>query len=136
MNQISEQGDTPERELRERFARMRDEDAAQLPEFHGTALRSRHAAPVSSSRHLVRLAAAATVVLALGLWLIRPSPEDPLAAYVAIMDSTSMVTDSLLMVSEGTLPETVTVPDVFELTLPGEDPGYPDSIPAPGRNSQ
>ena len=29
--------------------------------------------------------AALAVVLALGLWLIRPSPEDPLAAYVAIM---------------------------------------------------
>ena len=116
--------DPMDRDLRRRFAAMRTEDAADLPEQPDARTASGAAASTNSrgpGRALLGGAVAASIVVA-ALVLVgrQPTGHDPAALYAEIMHDYEMATDELLYVSAGASPEMTSVPEIVAPQLPGD----------------
>lgn len=109
---------TGEKELGLLFQQMRREDAAQLPDFPDAAvLAGRETIALGHRAYsaMPKFAAAAAVALMAILLLREPVPQDPAMLYAEVMNANSIATDTLLLVSPGTLPGMVSLPDDYEL---------------------
>ena len=105
------------------FRQMREEDSAQTPEFpQQSELAARSPLIVRAGAYgtVPKVAAAAAVVAVTftALLMTRPAQQDPGVVYADIMHTSSFATDSLLSVSQGTLPGMFSLPDVYEVESP------------------
>ena len=123
MNDRKDSGDRLDRSLAASFARMKQEDQANLPAFPDMD-RLRQTAPASNAARRERywwraagLAAAITVAAV----LLMPSPApDPGELYADIMQANSMTTDQLMLPSPGILPEVTGLPGVYDIDMPSQ----------------
>ena len=117
MDDTKGQSDEIEQSLRRRFQGLREAERLDLPAFPaGSELRHRPAARPAFGLG-ARLALAASVVLAVMIWVSRPA-EDAVDIYVDIMANTASYTDPLLQVSNGALPEFGSPAPLLEMEIP------------------
>ena len=117
MNNRPDTGTPRDRELAVRFRQMRQQDVAEAPTFPSQEqleLRTPVVAVSAFSGVPWKMAVAASVVAVAVALVNKPAQQDPGALYVNIMSANSMATESLLAVSQGTLPEMLSLPEVFE----------------------
>jgi hypothetical protein len=115
MNDKHDTAGQQDRELSRRFRQMRQADAEQVPDFpreEELAERS----PITAT--IQKVAVAAAVVVTVGILMTRPPEQDPGELYADIMNANSMATDQLMLVSDGVLPELISMPGVYEFDLP------------------
>lgn len=96
-----------ERELTRRFALLRQQDAALVPDSPDAARLAQRTPLVVSSRFYAAvpmMAAALAAVLITGALLTDPSSPDPGVLYASIMRENIIATDQLLSISAGTMP--------------------------------
>jgi hypothetical protein len=102
--------------LAERFKLMRRADSALVPAFPTQQLLETQppvAVTSAFSGAPWKMALAASVVAVTAVVMNQPALEDSAALYADIMNANAMTTDSLLRVSDGTLPEMVSLHSAF-----------------------
>ena len=102
-----------ERELSRRFRRLRDRERLQAPPFPVTDGPAPVPAPVPARAVAPGVAAvlAAAIVLAV---MVLPARQSPGALYLEVIGDTPLLTDGLLEVSGGLLPEQDAMPYVHD----------------------
>ncbi|MFT4518100.1 MAG: hypothetical protein ACI9JM_000477 [Halioglobus sp.] len=110
--------DNEEGALAGRFKQMRQADSAMVPAFP-TQQQFEAQQPVEATTAFSgaswKMAVAASVVAVTAVVMNQPVAEDPAALYADIMNANTMTTDSLLRVSDGTLPEMVNLQNAFDI---------------------
>lgn len=110
----------PDREIARRFARMRESDAMCTPPFPDAGVLAQRQPLVTENRFaaaLPKVAAALVLAVGAGLLTLDTSTRDPGVMYADIMGDSQLMTDSLMSVSPGTLPEMVDTTDLFGMEL-------------------
>lgn len=118
MNDRKDTDEKVDRVLAGRFARMRQEDRADLPDFPGEdTLRALGSVPASSrrERHWWKVAAVAAAITAAAVLFAPVSPHDPGELYADIMLANTIATDQLMLPSPGTLPEVSGLPGLYDI---------------------
>ncbi len=113
-----------DRDIALRFARMRESDTRQAPPFPDAAvLEQRQPLEVKSrfAAIIPKAAAAAVLVVGVGLLMLDTPTSDPGVIYADVMGESELMTDSLLSVSPGMLPEMTETMDVFDMELSLEE---------------
>ena len=107
----------------ELFTRMRQEDRQHLPPAPTLAALQRRQPAVAApwQGHLGKVAVAASLALALGLWISHTPVQNAGAMYADIMAANTMETDALLVVSQAVLPESSALPGLYDDELPAYD---------------
>ena len=120
MNHKHDTASQQDRELSRRFGQMRQADAERVPDFPREDELAERNAIVAGQRYssVQKFAVAATVIVTLSVLMTRPPAQDPGALYADIMNANSIMTDQLMLVSEGVLPEMTSMPDVYDIFLP------------------
>lgn len=126
-------GDSLERDIAARFARMRELEASTAPAFSsGTA--ARFGRPAAGYRWLSQYAlpgmAAALALVAIAVTLLnqRSGADDPAALYAGLMNRHHMQTDPLLSVSSTELPALSDLPQLYQVEFEYV-PAVPDKQP-------
>ena len=121
MKNLPHKPDQQERELAWQFAVMRREDRDALPPLpeeqellQRTSLKSGIRSPV----WIRQIAAVLVLAVTAGYWITRERTADPADLYVSIIGANAIATDSLLLVSQGILPETSHPPGLYEVAVP------------------
>jgi hypothetical protein len=120
MNNRPETENPGDGELARRFRQLRQEDAAKAPSFPSQEqfkLRPPVDTATAFSGVAWKMAVAASVVAVTVALVIKPAQQDPGALYANIMSANNMATDSLLSVSQSTLPAMLSLPEVLELDV-------------------
>ena len=121
MNDKQDSASQQDRELSRRFMQMRQADAERVPHSPTEEeLAERSPIIAASQRHssVSKIAVAAAIVVAVSVLMTRPPEQDPGELYADIMAANSMATDQLMLVSDGVLPELISMPGVYEIDLP------------------
>jgi hypothetical protein len=118
MNDKHDTAGQQDRELSRRFRQMRQADAGQVPDFPREEELA-EGSPITATNRLFptiqKVAVAAAVVVTVGILMTRPPEQDPGELYADIMNANSMATDQLMLVSDGVLPELISMPGVYEI---------------------
>jgi hypothetical protein len=114
-------GSQQDRELSRRFGQMRQQDTEQVPAFPSEKELVKRSPIIGGSQlypRVQKIAVAAAVIVAVGIFMNNPSPQDPAALYAEIMNANSMATDQLMLVSQVTAPEMLSAPGIYEIEVP------------------
>ena len=109
-----------DRKISQRFAVMRQRDAAGLPGFpDAEELSTRAPMEIKKRFNIAVPAVAAGIAIAVftALLMMNMSPRDPGVLYADIMASNTITTDYLMVVSPGTSPEMINTMGAYEIDV-------------------
>jgi hypothetical protein len=115
MNSKLDSGGWADREIKRRFAIMRQQDKVHLPDVPDTDLLAQRSPLVVKSKFqavVPMMAAALAAVLVTGALLSGKPAPDPSILYASIMHANIMATDQLMSLSEGTMPGMTAILDL------------------------
>ncbi|MAT94875.1 MAG: hypothetical protein CME59_20080 [Halioglobus sp.] len=112
-----------ERALAARFQHQREQEAAHAPPFPRQELSAQPVPSPPAARRAAPGAAAALAAAILVALLFLPEREAPDVVYLEVIGASAMLTDGLLEVSAGVLPENGSLPHLYHVETGPASPG-------------